>query len=214
MSPKCLILDYGMGNIKSIKAACEYSDIETIVSNKKKDINSSNALILPGVGSFKKAMENLTNLDLLEVIKDQALNNKPILGICLGMQLLFEESEEFGKTIGLGLVKGRVKKFDIKKINNNKIPHVGWSSIFKNKQKWEDTILAKIEENQKMYFVHSFYVEAQDESVISSKTNYGGFNFCSSVTKANLFATQFHPEKSGREGLKIFNEFSKVIKQN
>ena len=213
MKNKCLILDYGMGNIKSIEAACHYNKIETITSNKKEDIEKCGAIILPGVGSFKKAMENLNNLKILNTLKQHASNKKPILGICLGMQLLFEESEEFGKTYGLGLLNGKVKKFNIIKINNNKIPHVGWNSIsFKEKIK-EGTILSSIANNEKMYFVHSFFVDPENKSIISTTTNYGKFDFCSSVISENIFATQFHPEKSGLEGLKVYKEFKKKIVQ-
>tara|TARA_A100001015_G_scaffold303029_1_gene391992 strand:+ start:2651 stop:3295 length:645 start_codon:yes stop_codon:yes gene_type:complete len=214
MTSKCLILDYGMGNLKSVSAACEFYNIYSTVSNSKIEISNCSSLILPGVGSFKKAMENLNKLNLLGDIINHVHKKKPLLGICLGMQLLFEESEEFGKTEGLGLMKGKVKKFNLKKIKNQKIPHVGWSPIFKSSQKWEKTILANIREYEKMYFVHSFFVDTDDEGIIASKTNYGGLDFCSSINKENIFATQFHPEKSGKEGLKIYKEFGKIIKKN
>lgn len=214
MISKCLILDYGMGNLKSVNAACEFYNIDTIISNNKNEISNCSSLILPGVGSFKKAMENLNRHNLLEDIIKHANKHKPLLGICLGMQLLFEESEEFGKTEGLGLMKGKVKKFNLKNIKDQKIPHVGWSPIFKSSQRWEKTILANIREYEKMYFVHSFFVNTDDEDIIASKTNYGGLDFCSSIYKENIFATQFHPEKSGKEGLKIYEEFGKIIKKS
>ena len=111
-------------------------------------------------------------------------------------------------------MKGKVKKFNLKNIKDQKIPHVGWSPIFKSSQRWEKTILANIREYEKMYFVHSFFVNTDDEDIIASKTNYGGLDFCSSIYKENIFATQFHPEKSGKEGLKVYEEFGKIIKKS
>jgi len=199
-----VIIDYGMGNLRSIEKSLKKVDAEFIVSNKKEDLAAATHLILPGVGFFKEGMENLKKLDLINLIRHEVLvNKKPILGICLGMQLLFNTSEEGGLIEGLGLIDGNVKKFSFK-TNPLKIPHVGWNSVaggdfFKIK------ILEGIEEGTNFYFVHSYY-PSLNESLLSSFTDYG-FDFASVIQKDNIFATQFHPEKSQKKGLKILKNF-------
>jgi glutamine amidotransferase len=176
------------------------------------DIESADAIVLPGVGAFGDAMNNLNELDLISPIKRFIDSGKPFLGICLGLQLVFSESEEFGMTKGLGLVKGLVKRFN--NVNRDgetrKVPQIAWNQIHKIEGKsWQDTPLNDIKEGEFMYFVHSFFVEP-DEPVGLSYTNYDGQYYISSIQKNNLFACQFHPEKSAKEGLKIYNTWANI----
>lgn len=212
MIKNTIILDYGISNLHSIFAACNKNDINCKVSSKINDLDSSSAIILPGVGSFPKAISNLKKLDLIHPLKKQIENGKPILGICLGMQLLLDFSEEFEVTKGLSIISGKVKKFNKKNIQYQSIPHIGWNKIFKNKDIEKKSILRNTNNNEFMYFVHSYFVLPDDEKNVMSYTKYGNFKFCSSLCQNNIFATQFHPEKSGKNGLKIIKEFKKIFK--
>ncbi len=199
------IVDYGMGNLKSVSNALTMLNISNIVTSKEQEIADAQGIILPGVGAFPVCMENLKSLKLIEVIKYVA-QTKPFLGICLGLQLLFEESEEYGPVKGLGIFPGRVKRFPEGMVINNerlKIPHMGWSEI----KKIKDTgFLNSIKDDSYFYFVHSYYVETE-ESLVATKTFYG-IDFISSITCKNLFACQFHPEKSQKLGLKLLQNFA------
>lgn len=204
------VIDYGMGNLKSVSNALTLLGIENIITSKEEDIYKADGVILPGVGAFPVCMENLRNLRLIEVIKEIALK-KPFLGICLGLQLLFEESEEYGPVKGLGIFPGRVKRFPEGLIFDGerlKVPHMGWSEI----KKVKDTVfLNNIKDNSFFYFVHSYYVETE-ESIIATKTFYG-IDFVSSISYNNLFACQFHPEKSQKLGLTLLKNFGDIVKQ-
>lgn len=203
------IVDYEAGNLFSVQHACKAVGLDHIIANKPEDVMNANALILPGVGAFGAAMDNLRKLDLIEPLRDFASSGKPFIGICLGMQLLFSESEEFGSHSGLSLIEGTIGKFpSIDKHGESfKVPHIGWNRIFKHSglsTSWDSTPLEKVADGEFMYFVHSYYASPDYEKHILSVTNYGGFDFCSSVVKDNVFATQFHPEKSAKEGMKIY----------
>lgn len=207
---KIVIVDYNLGNLFSVNQALTNIGLNVKISSKAEDIGSADAIVLPGVGAFSDAMNSLQGLNLINPLKEFASSGKPFLGICLGLQLLFSESEEFGITKGLGFVNGRVKRFS----NNNrdgetrKVPQIAWNQIHKIKNNsWENTPLNVIKEGEFMYFVHSFYVEPV-ESVGLSQTNYEGQIYVSSIQKNNLFACQFHPEKSAQEGLKIYNSWA------
>lgn len=209
---KILIIDYKLGNLFSVNQALTNIGLNVKITTNPDEIKSADAIVLPGVGAFSDAMNNLNSLDLINPIKKFVDSGKPFLGICLGLQLLFTESEEFGHTKGLGLVKGQVKRFH----NNNrdgetrKVPQIAWNQIHKIKSNsWEDTPLNEIKVGEFMYFVHSFYVEPE-EPVGLSQTNYDGQIYVSSIQKNNLFACQFHPEKSALEGLKIYNSWAKI----
>jgi len=209
------IIDYNMGNLFSVNQACINVGLKPVITNEKKTISNASAIILPGVGSFGEAMKNLIDLDLIDTIKDVIFENKPFLGICLGFQLLFSESEEFGYTKGLGIFKGKVKKFNngFHKGRKIKVPQIGWNQIFPYDQiKWKNSLLNGVNFGEYMYFVHSFYVDTNENKFILSKTNYEGHEYCSSIQNNNLFASQFHPEKSASEGIKIFHNFAKLIK--
>jgi glutamine amidotransferase len=201
------VVDYGMGNLKSVSKALNLLGFDAVVTSDRKDIEKSSGVVLPGVGAFPDCMRNLTELKLVEPVKEAAAG-KPFLGICLGLQLLFEESEEFGKSDGLGIFPGRVRRFPANMMEGSeklKIPHMGWNGI-SIKQKTE--YLDGIAEGDHFYFVHSYYVETE-EYLVATKTSYGG-DFVSSIAYKNLFACQFHPEKSQRLGLKILENFGNL----
>jgi len=205
---KVVIIDYGMGNLFSVKLACEKVGLDSLITNDISEISGADALILPGVGAFGDAIENLGKLNLVKPIKEFIKSGKPFLGICLGMQLLMSESEEFGKHKGLDIIKGKVVKFSNKK---EKVPQVGWNKILKPEcGNWEKSFLKGLSEEY-MYFVHSFYCEPKEKEIILSKTNYAGIDYCSSFQKENIFACQFHPEKSGEKGLIIYKNLANLI---
>ena len=183
------------------------------VSANKEDILASDALILPGVGAFIQAMNNLEKLDLIDAIKSKVRAGTPLFGICLGLQLLFTRSEEFGSENGLDLISGIIKKFpqefEKRKI---KVPHITWNHIYKLCNTWKETPLKDLKDLEFMYFIHSYYVKPNDNTCILTNTNYDGIEFCSSVIQGNIFATQFHPEKSGDRGLSIYKNWALINK--
>ncbi|AZT90234.1 imidazole glycerol phosphate synthase subunit HisH [Caldicellulosiruptor changbaiensis] len=196
------IVDYGMGNLRSVQKAFEYLGFNPIVTSNKDEVEMCEAIVLPGVGAFDVAYENLEKLDLVDVLK-RKLNDAIFLGICLGYQLLYEFSEE-GNCEGLKVLEGKVKKFPKK--DTIKIPHMGWNKIkVKNSSK-----LLKGLDGQYVYFVHSYYVDNKDKEIVSSTCEHG-IEFDSSIEKGNIFATQFHPEKSGEVGLEILRNFGGLI---
>ena len=196
------IIDYGMGNIHSVNKALQLFGAKTIVTNNPKDIAASEKAVLPGVGAFDDAMLELSKQGLIPVLSEHIKNGKAFLGICLGMQLLFEESQEAKETKGLGILKGRVGRFKADK--GLKVPHMGWNQLKKSKA--ECPLLKNIPDNSFVYFCHSYYPEPKDESVIAATTDYG-HDFASFVWKDNVFGVQFHPEKSQSVGLKILESF-------
>ncbi len=198
------IIDYGAGNLQSVKKAFDFIGAESVITNDPKVILSADKILLPGVGSFGDAMDSMQKNGLVETVKECALSGKSFLGICLGLQLLFEESEESPGVKGLGIFKGKIKKFSSDM--GLKIPHIGWNSL---EIKQKDTLFKDIPENAYVYFVHSYYLHAEDENDIATVTNYG-IDFHSAVGKNNIFATQFHPEKSGDVGLQILRNFASM----
>jgi len=207
---KIVIIDYGIGNVKSIMNAFEKQNNKAILSRDREVILSADGLILPGVGAFSHGMNNLKKYDLVSVIKDYVKTGKPLLGICLGMQMLFEESEEFGNTKGIGLIKGKVIKLPISNSNKLKLPHISWNEIQPKNIEWKDTILNDINVDSNMYFVHTFAGKPENENEILSVTTYHDVEFCSSVKKDNIYGCQFHPEKSAKIGLFIINNFINI----
>lgn len=202
-----VIIDYQLGNLFSVKHACIKVGLNPKITSNKKDVLEADTLILPGVGAFGDAMENLKKLDLISPLKDKVKMGTPLFGICLGLQLLFEESEEHGINKGLGLISGTVKKIPNTIENRRiKVPNIGWNRIYnQNKEEWNNSTLNSVEEGSFMYFVHSYYVKPENANDILTFTKYEGLEYCSSIKKDNISAFQFHPEKSGNEGLKIYN---------
>jgi len=198
-----VVIDYGMGNLRSVAKAVEKSGYSVKVSGEYLDIKRAKKIILPGVGAFGKAMENLKRQGILDVIKEKLKEGTPYLGICLGLQLLFEWSEE-GNTKGMGVIKGVVKRFP--NLPSLKIPHMGWNQV-KLRMEGED-LFDGIPDNSYFYFIHSYYVIPVEKEIIATTTFYG-VEFVSSIKKGNLFACQFHPEKSGKIGLKLLENFLK-----
>jgi len=205
MTPKIVIVDYGMGNLRNVQKAFEKIGFEARLTRNKNDIGRASAIVLPGVGAFKDCMENLENYGLVEILLRSIEKGKPYLGICLGLQVLFSESKEFGSHKGLDLIQGKVVRFVPDP--EHKVPHMGWNTIEKEK---EGPMLQGIESGDFFYFVHSYYVIPDETQWIASFTTYGK-PFVSSIWKENLFATQFHPEKSQQKGLRILENFVKAI---
>lgn len=209
-SKKTVIVDYGMGNMFSVLRACATAGLGAVLTSDRKELESADAVILPGVGAFGPAMGNLNKLDLAAPLKDFCASGKPFLGICLGFQLLMTESEEFGQNRGLDIIKGTVKKFPVPNNEGAKVPQIGWNAI-KKVGSWDRTALAGLADMEYMYFVHSFYVAPGKPETTCSLTSYAGVDYASSVSSGNVFACQFHPEKSAWNGLKIYNNFKKRV---
>lgn len=216
-SMRVAIVDYGMGNLFSVRRACDHAKIQSIVTAEAIVIEKADALILPGVGAFGDAMGNLKSLDLISPIKDFIAAGKPFMGICLGMQLLFSESEEFGKHKGLDIINGKVLKFPARdrKDSNSKVPQVGWNRISATiesyEQCWNASPLKTLRNGEFMYFVHSYYVKPDSDNEVLAITEYADVTYASGIMKNNIFAFQFHPEISGKQGLEIYKNFKEII---
>lgn len=197
------IVDYGMGNLRSVTNAFKRLGARVTITQDQKTIGKANAIVLPGVGAFGKCVENLKKLELFDFIKDTIQRDKQLyLGICLGMQILFEESEEAPGVQGMGVIKGKVPRF----AGTVKVPHMGWNSIEFTKK---HPVFDGIPEGSHFYFVHSFFCEPEEEGVMATKTSYG-ISFASSVCKGSAFACQFHPEKSQTIGLRLIENFIRL----
>lgn len=209
-----VVIDYGIGNIKSIKNAFDEFGVKIILSREKVDILNADGVILPGVGAFSHGMNNLIKYNLVDIIGEFVKTDRPLLGICLGMQMMLEESEEFGITKGLGLIKGKVIKIPIDETKKVKLPHISWNGIKAKNITWGNTILENVPEDSDMYFVHTFVANPKNEDEILSVTEYADIEFCSSIKKNNIYGCQFHPEKSSKIGLTIIKNFIKIVKKN
>jgi len=202
------IIDYGMGNLYSVSKALERMDYQYVISSSEDVLHEAKGLILPGVGSFKDAMSILNETGLTSFINESVSNGKPLLGICLGMQLLFEESEENGVTKGLGLLNGRVVRFPGVSASGEsyKVPHMGWNDLtMKNASP-----LLKSLDNGHVYFVHSYFVDTDDKEVVLASSTYD-VEVPAVVGSGNVFGTQFHPEKSSDVGLTILKNYARVV---
>ena len=198
------VIDYDAGNIRSVEKALSYLGEKTVVSRDPDILKSVDKVILPGVGSFGQAMENLHRYELVPVIRDMIEDGKPFLGICLGLQLLFESSEESPGAEGLGILKGKILK--IPSSPGLKIPHMGWNSL---QLQNNGRLFRNIPQDTYVYFVHSYYLQAQEPEIVKAVTGYGT-EIHASVEKDNVFACQFHPEKSGKYGLEILKNFAEL----
>lgn len=208
MSKKIAIIDYSLGNLFSVQQAFTQLGAATFITSNAEEIKSADGIVLPGVGAFAAAMDFLKVNKLDLAINETVQKGIPFFGICLGMQLLFEESEEFGATKGLGMIKGKIRKFNSPdpaiKLH---VPQVGWNTIQQAGNDWKNSPLKEIPDNSFMYFVHSYYALPDQNEDVLCRTNYGGIDYCSAVLHKNIFATQFHPEKSGEKGLSIYKNW-------
>jgi len=208
------IIDYHMGNLFSVEHACTYVGLDPVVTSDREVILGAAAAILPGVGAFGQAMENLRSLNLVDSVHEYVNSGRPFMGICLGLQLLFSESGEFGKHQGLDIIPGKVVRFPNRTPEGKlcTVPCMGWNAITCPPQSsWEHSPLSSIDSGTCMYFVHSFYVVPDRQDDILSLTSYEQTEYCSSILRNNVFATQYHPEKSGPEGIKIYENWAKII---
>jgi glutamine amidotransferase len=210
MSLDVAIIDYKMSNVFSVYSACSNAGLKVKITSDAYEILDAKMAILPGVGSFSSAMRNIAQLKLDRCIYDFINSNKPFLGICLGLQLLFSKSYEFEECSGLDIIKGTVKKFIFPDRMRVPMTHTNWNYL-KKVNSWKASPLEKINDKSYMYFVHSFFVTPNDKSIILCETKYGDKNFCSAIKNNNIFACQFHPEKSSINGLKIYNYFKEKI---
>ena len=201
------IIDYDAGNIRSVEKAFVSLGEDVTVTRDAEVLQKADKVVLPGVGNFGDCMQNLERFGLVPVIREIASGGKPFLGICVGLQLLFEESEESPGVKGLGILKGRILR--IPERENLKIPHMGWNSIHLIRQNGSGRLFRGIPEQSYVYFVHSYYLKAADEGIVTATTEYG-VTIHASVEKGNVFATQFHPEKSSDTGLAILRTFAEL----
>jgi glutamine amidotransferase len=207
---KVVVVDYGMGNLFSVCRALEACGVEPVLANTPQEILDAKALLLPGVGAFADGMAGLSELGLIQPIREYAKTGRPLLGICLGMQMLLDSGEEFGIHEGLGLIPGAVRSIPSTGLDGqpHKIPHIGWNALLKTETSfWTDSILDEIEEEQRTYFVHSFTAVPTNEEHRLADCDYNGQRISAAVQSGNIYGTQFHPEKSGPVGLKILKNF-------
>ena len=197
------IIDYGMGNLRSVQRAFEHVGAEAVVTAHRETIEAASAVVLPGVGAFGQAMSNLERAGLADVIRQVITEGRPFLGICLGLQLLFEESEEMGQHRGLGIFGGQVKRFEV----GLKVPQIGWNQIHIQRP---SPILEDIADGSYAYFVHSYYVAPDDPEIVLATTDYG-IDYASVIGRDNVFGIQFHPEKSQAVGLRILRNFTMLV---
>lgn len=215
------IVDYGMGNLFSVLRACQTVGLAAEITNSPTAVRQAPAIVLPGVGAFGVAMDNLRDLGLVEVIRTAVENGRPLLGICLGMQLLMEESWEFGRRKGLGIIQGDVVKLP-EGVNGRyrlKVPQVGWNGIHpvgcgqmieRGETSWTGTVLEGLTSGEYLYFVHSYYCRPEASAVLAL-TEFGSLPFCSAVRRGNVQGCQFHPERSGPQGLQIYKNFASIV---
>ena len=194
------IIDYGVGNLRSVEKAFAATGCEAVISADERVLREAERLVLPGVGAFGACMNALNERGFDELVRERVAEGTPLLGVCVGMQMLFDESEEFGLRQGLGLLRGRVRRFE----EGLRVPHVGWNNVHKRR---EHPLLEGIEDGAFFYFVHSYCCEAQDESVVLGETNYG-ITYAAIVGRDNLCGVQFHPEKSQEAGLRLLKKLA------
>lgn len=206
------IVDYGVGNLQSLKKAFAFLGAEPLVTEDAEAIRCARALVLPGVGSFEAGMRGLKLRGLTDAVKEHAKKNKPLLGICLGAQLLLSRGHEFGVHEGLGVIEGEVVRFP-SLADNEKVPQVGWNAFnCPEGVSWEGTIFDSFAKGEPdVYFVHSYILKPARREHIFGTTRYGGFEFCSAIRRGNVYGVQFHPEKSGKVGLHLLKNFVTLV---
>ena len=206
MKPSVTVVDYGIGNLLSVTRALECCGARVTLESSPLFIAKAERLVLPGVGAFGNGMAELRQRNLVDAVCDFAASTRPMLGICLGMQMLLDGSDEFGASAGLGLIPGWVKQLPTQE--GIKLPHIGWSGIHPpSGREWEGTLLEPARAGRETYFVHSFYADPTDPADCLAETPYGDFKFCSVMRRGNISGCQFHPEKSGQIGLDMISQF-------
>ncbi len=207
-----VIVDYDSGNLRSVQKAFEHLGANAVLTRDPEQIRDARAVVLPGQGAFRDCMNKLDHFGLTQIVRDKILEDVPFLGICVGYQLLFEESEEHGRTPGFGILKGKVVRFPhdlTRDCQWLKVPHMGWNQLVKRQ---DVDVLAGVADGDYVYFVHSYYPVPEEPEVVATTTDYG-LEFASSVARGNLFASQFHPEKSQKVGLAILKAFWEKVKR-
>jgi len=208
---KVVIINYGLSNLLSVEHAFSCFGVNAVIESDAEQVLEADVLVLPGVGAFEDGMRELNNLGIVEMLRKKVAEGTPLLGICLGMQMLFDESEEFGIHKGLGFVPGRVVKIPDKDINAElqKVPHISWNPLLtvNDKSSFDGTILENVEEGQECYFIHSYEAKPEIDKYRVADTIYGGRRICAVAQNGNVIGTQFHPEKSGKVGLGIIESF-------
>ena len=214
---KITVIDYGLSNLLSVQHAFAHFGAETLVTGKPEDVLAADALVLPGVGAFKDGMAGLEKLGLIEPICQKAAAGTPLLGICLGMQMLFDESEEFGLHKGLGLIPGRVVKIPDTDADGapQRVPHISWDPLYPagGRADFAGTALANVRPGEECYFIHSYEAKPAQEADRLADTVYGGRRVCAAAVRGSVLGCQFHPEKSGQVGLKIIEEYLKLAEK-
>mgnify|MGYP001610396748 CR=1 FL=1 len=210
--PTIAIVDYGVGNLYSLIGAFKFFGVDPVVTEDAKTLEEADGVVIPGVGSFEAGMKGLQLRGLVDTVKKIAKNNKPMLGICLGAQLMLSEGHEFGIFEGLGIMKGKVSHFP-PLAGNEKVPQVGWNTMAPPENNaWAESILHSHQDSDQVYFVHSYILEPESEENILAFSTYGGHRFCSAIKRGNIYGFQFHPEKSGAAGLKLIDNFITLVK--
>jgi len=214
--PHVAIVDYGMGNLFSVQQACAHAGLDAVLTASPDDVLAADCVILPGVGAFGHAMDCLRQLGMVDALRETAASDRMLVGVCLGLQLLMSSSEEFGCHEGLGIIEGDVVPFESPVDEHGrelKVPQVGWNRIEQGQGgPWAGTPLAEVPDGAYMYFVHSLYVRPADESVVLATSRYGQYRFCSAVMRDNVFACQFHPERSGHEGALVYHAIARRLR--
>ncbi|WP_295340356.1 imidazole glycerol phosphate synthase subunit HisH [uncultured Subdoligranulum sp.] len=214
---KITVIDYGLSNLRSVQNAFARCGAETLLTSSAADVRAAEALVLPGVGAFRDGMAGLERLGLVEVIRQKAVEGTPLLGICLGMQMLFDESEEFGTCPGLGLIPGRVIKIPAEDVQGKpqKVPHIRWDPLFPagGHSDFAGTVLEKVTPGQECYFIHSYEAKPANETDRLADTCYGGRRVCAVAAHGSVVGCQFHPEKSGPVGLSILSQFINICQK-
>lgn len=211
VSKQVTLIDYGAGNLLNVQRAFEHLAVDVKIATTAEEVFKAERIVFPGVGAFPEAMQQLQSQELVEAIKESALE-KPFLGICLGMQMMLDSSDEFGLTNGLGLIPGQVKKLPGFSTDNVKmtIPHMGWSKIRASLTDWQNSPFSDIPEENAFYFVHSFYADVKNAKDQLAVFDFGGHAITAAIQKDNLIGCQFHPEKSGELGLKIIQSYLQI----
>jgi imidazole glycerol-phosphate synthase subunit HisH len=217
-APRVAIVDYGMGNLYSVQRACAHVGLDSFLTSDPDQVLRANAVVLPGVGAMPEAMRILDSSGLGDAIRESAAAGTPLLGVCLGLQLLMTHGSEFKPHLGLGIIEGKVVRFEGNDADGSplKVPHIGWSAISypPRRGQWISPVLKGVADGALMYFVHSYYVRPANPGIVAATAHYGPVEFCAAVARDNIFACQFHPERSGPAGLAIYKNFADALNQS